>query len=155
MTRLALAAAIAAALVAGALGHAALSSAPAHPPAEPVARANASVATCAASLGRADLAALRSDLAQLIDERLAKPSSAPPAASVPDPPAPEAVAAAATAGQLIDAALARGSWNDADRQAFHTALVDMNDAQRRIAISQLLTALNERRLHTDVVGPAL
>lgn len=42
-----------------------------------------------------------------------------------------------------------------DSQAFHVALVAMNDAQRRTAVSQLLTALNEGRLHTEIVGPVL
>jgi len=155
VTRIAIAAAVVTGLAAGALGHAAMSGTAERPPVERAVRETPSVAACAASLGRADLAALRGELARLIADRLATTASAPPPAKLADEPAPEAVAAAATARQLIDAALARGSWKDADRQAFHGVLVAMDDAQRGAAISQLLTALNEGRLHTDIVGPVL
>jgi hypothetical protein len=152
--------AVAAGLALGALGHAALSRSPVRPPAD---RAVAGMAppalACASSISPADLAALRGELARLLDERLGArsgaPSSSPPPADTPDEPRPETVAAMATTRQLIDAALVRGSWQDSDRQAFHAALVAMDDAQRGAAISQLLTAINEGRLHTEVVGPVL
>jgi hypothetical protein len=74
----------------------------------------------------------------------------PPAAKVPDAPAPEAVAAAATASQ--------DRWRPGARVLAGCrapgvgALVTMDDAQRAAAVSQLLTALNE---DADVVGPVL
>lgn len=155
MSRLALAAAAVAGLTAGMLGHAAMSRSAARSPAGRAAPATPPVAACAASPGQTDLAALRGELARWIDERLPARSSAPPPARPPDEPAPEAVAAVATAGQLIDAALARGSWEHVDRQAFHAALGAMDDAQRGAAISRLLTALNEGRLRAEVIGPIL
>jgi hypothetical protein len=116
---------------------------------------------CNASLAPSDLAALRAELAALIDDRLGDRSHGPgslqrPAAPQrPDEPTAEAVAAAATASQVLDTALAQGIWKDANRAAFRTALVAMTDAQRSEATSRLLIALNEGHLRLEVAGPIL
>jgi hypothetical protein len=115
---------------------------------------------CNASLAPSDLAALRAELAALIDARLGDASHGPgspqrPAPQRPDEPPAEAVAAAGAASQVLDTALAQGTWKDADRAAFRTALGAMTDAQRSEATSHLLTALNEGHLRSEVVGPIL
>lgn len=129
MTRLAMSGAVVAGLALGALGHAALSGSRAPAPNDRAARTAAPGVACARSIGPADLAALRDELTRRIDERLASPpgAPAPPPAKAPDEPRPEAVAAVATAHEVIDAAVARGTWLDADRQSFHTALIAMDE----------------------------
>lgn len=162
MNRAAVVACVALGAALGALGQAALTrqapreAVPTAIRGEPPARV-----ACTASLAPSDLAALRADLAAVIDERLGDASHGLPAPERPaapqrpaEPPA-EAVAAAATASQVFDAALTQGTWKDADRAGFRAALVAMTDAQRSAAMSRLLTALNEGQLRSEVVGPVL
>jgi hypothetical protein len=155
MRSLALCAALAAGAAAGALGHAALSQPASREPGALVARgAPPPIAACKASLAPEDLAALRNELATLLEERLGGQPGVPVAPRAGEPePAPEAVAAAVSAGQVIDAALAQGVWRDPDRSAFRSAIAAMTTAQRDQATSRLLTALNEGHLHREVVGP--
>jgi hypothetical protein len=146
----------------GALGHAALTrqapreAVPSAIRGEPSARV-----ACTASLAPSDLAALRVELAALIDDRLGDTLNGPdspqrPAAPRrPDEPTAEAVAAVATASQILDTALTQRTWKDADRAAFRAVLGAMTDAQRREAMSRLLTALNEGKLRSEVASPIL
>jgi hypothetical protein len=162
MKHVALVASVALGVALGALGHAALireaprAAAPTAIRGEPPARV-----ACSASLAPSDLAALRAELAAVIDDRLGDRSHEPGLSQRPaapqrtDEPPAEAVAAATSASQLLDAALAQGTWKDADRAAFRTALVAMTDTQRSEAMSRLLTAINEGHLRSEVVGPIL
>src|SRR5262249_54064873 len=144
MKGLAVGAAVLVGALLGAVGHAALTRPAPREPAAPVARSAApAVVACSASLAPADLAALATELAALIDERLGTPGGQPrPPAAAPRPeePSPEAVAALASANQVLDAALAHGAWRDADRSAFRAVVAAMNGAQRGEAMSRLLTA---------------
>lgn len=155
MTRVLCLAALAIGVAIGALGQAALSRPPGHESVQAVARTMPPVVACTASLTPADLAALRGELAKLLDERLSTSPRTQPASPHPDEPAPEAIAAVASANRIVDAALVQGTWKDADRQAFRTAISVMAPAQRGEAMSRLLTALNEGHLHAEVVGPVL
>jgi hypothetical protein len=162
MKHAALVASVALGTALGALGHAALirqaprEAVPTALRAEPPARV-----ACNASLAPSDLAALRAELATLIDDRLGDKSHGPGSPQRPaapqraDEPTAEAVAAATTASQVLDTALTQGTWKDADRAAFRAALGAMTDAQRSEATSRLLTALDEGHLHSEVVGPIL
>jgi hypothetical protein len=167
MKAIAVCAALAAGAVLGALGQAALSRPARGEPVqalsrpvrgEPVQAVGRSAAppmvACSASLAPADLAALRTELAALIDERLGG-APRPPAPAPRHEPSAEAVAAATSANQVLDAALASGTWKTADRATFRTAIVAMDAAQRSAAMSRLLTALNEGHLRSEVTGPIL
>lgn len=158
MKHVALVASVALGAALGALGHAALTR-PAPREAVPTAIRGGPPArvACNASLAPSDLAALRAELAALIDDRLGDRSHGPgspqrPAAPQrPDEPPAEAVAAS----QVLDTAQAQGTCKDADRAAFRAAYGAMTDAQRGEATSRLLTALNEGHLRSEVVGPIL
>lgn len=126
----------------------------------------------AAQLEALDRAALRAMLREeLLALRDARPGE--PAASSATSPAPTAPVPAATDSeptpaapptreqdlqyesgrQILDGALARGTWTDADRAGFRGIIMTVTREQRLELLAELAPAINEGRLKLVTAGP--
>jgi hypothetical protein len=102
-----------------------------------------------------DMAALRSEVAQVLREELAsRAGSAPkpePWAS-PSPP-PQAVAAHQEALRLIDEASRTRQWREQDALAARQLLTQMTDSQRKEVVRRISATLNAGGIDVQVHGP--
>lgn len=96
-------------------------------------------------------------IAQLRDDLLAAPPAAPapPAAAAPPEPTFEQRASEERSSQLVDAALARGRWTDADADALRAEMGLVRDETRDQLMRRLAVAVNGQRLRLETSGPPL
>jgi hypothetical protein len=122
------------------------------------------VARCAVGLGDDDRAAIARAVARELRASATAPASPPAPAPVaqaepePTPPpegdaTPAAPRAPGRAASVVQAALDRGSWTDADRTAMRLALAATPDAERGEALRALARAINARRLRVEARPP--
>jgi hypothetical protein len=116
--------------------------APAH--AAPAARAPAPLA--AAGLDRDDVRAV-------IREELARLDHAPALSEDELRPSEEAERAHTAALSVVEAGIADGVWDDADRQALRAQLGALGAAETHEVLSPLFQAINDQRLALD--GPPI
>lgn len=102
------------------------------------------------------LDALRAELVRLREELTALQASLQPEAPTArpeSPPPPASIASGQEGHGLIDLALSRGRWDEADAERLRLLLAEMTDAQRMEVMLRLNRAANEGRLRLETRGP--
>jgi hypothetical protein len=111
----------------------------------------------AATVAAFDAPALRAEISRIVREAIRE--GAPPAERAATPPrvepTPDNFDALASGQQILDTALARKVWTQADGQDFKALLARVTPEQREELMTALLPALNRGDLKPDFAGPPL
>jgi hypothetical protein len=113
--------------------------------------------TVVSTLSAQDAAALRADLARLVDERLGGAKAQPAPANTRkievEEPSSDAVAATAEAYRVIDQAVSARHWTEREAESFRQLLPKLTGEQRQEVTQRLTLAINEGRMSVSTLGP--